>query len=63
MDVEASAHGEVLGKTKSPESPSLDEDRSIGQGDVLGNESVDQVLAAKMRLVNNVSVLCTHGTS
>lgn len=61
MDVESSAaiaRSEALGKTKSAESPSIpEEDRSIGHGDVLGSENVDQVLAAKMNLVNDVSLL------
>ncbi|KAJ5220439.1 Major facilitator superfamily domain general substrate transporter [Penicillium chermesinum] len=57
MDVESSAalaSGEVSSKAKYPNSSAVaDEDRSIDQGDVLGQENVDQTLAAKMNLVND----------
>ena len=44
-------------EAKAGKSPSLAEERSIGHGDhdILGGEKVDQVLAAKMILVNDVS--------
>lgn len=63
MDVEQSAgtfaSSDIADKGKKPIDPSLDEERSIGQGenDVLGGENVDAVLAAKMGLVNDVSFI------
>lgn len=62
MDLESSAGGlaEVMSKekatSKAPNSPSFGE-RSIddGENDLLGGE-VDQVLAAKMVMVNDVGV-------
>ncbi|KAJ5593910.1 uncharacterized protein N7459_000118 [Penicillium hispanicum] len=59
MDVEASAGTLVAAgatdKTKSPSNPSLVEQRSIqhGENDLLGGEKVDEVLAAKMILIND----------
>ncbi|KAJ5115681.1 hypothetical protein N7456_000029 [Penicillium angulare] len=59
MDVEAAAGTTAAtsldGKIKSPSNPSLVDDRSIdhGENDLLGGENVDQVLAAKMVLVND----------
>lgn len=61
MDVEASASSAAAGdKLKSRSNASLAE-RSIapGENDILGGERVDQVLAAKMNLINDVSALGT----
>lgn len=61
MDVEASAGtlaaAGAADKTKSQSIPSLVEERSIqhGENDLLGGEKVDEVLAAKMILINDVS--------
>lgn len=58
MDVEQSA-GTFVDDTdkKKQESPSVEEDRSIehGENDLLGLDQVDEVLAAKMALINDVS--------
>jgi hypothetical protein len=57
MDVEATASTASAGdKFKSRSNTSL-ADRSIahGENDLLGGERVDQVLAAKMNLINDVS--------
>lgn len=45
-------------KEKQQSATSIAEDRSIGHGenDLLGGENVDAVLAAKMILVNDVSM-------
>lgn len=62
MDVEQSAgifaSTHDLDKTKKHGAPSVEEDRSIGHGenDLLGMEKVDEVLAAKMVLINDVSL-------
>lgn len=61
MDVEqsagTSATTSAVDKGKKQEVTSLDEERSIGHGenDLLGGEKVDQALAAKMVLINDVS--------
>lgn len=61
MDVEQSA-GIYASKhdadqTKKQAAPSVDEHRSIehGENDLLGMEKVDEVLAAKMVIINDVS--------
>lgn len=63
MDVEHSAGifgaSQVAEAEKTKQSAtSIPEDRSIGHGenDLLGGENVDAVLAAKMILVNDVSM-------
>lgn len=65
MDVEqsdrifgASQVAEAEKKKKKQSATSIAEDRSIGHGenDLLGGENVDAVLAAKMILVNDVSM-------
>ncbi|KAJ5119223.1 hypothetical protein N7448_010929 [Penicillium atrosanguineum] len=59
MDLEQSAGTlappSITDKGKKPIEPLLEEDRSIrhGENDLLGGESVDAVLAAKMGLVND----------
>ena len=61
MDVEATASTAAAGdKLKSRSNASLAE-RSIahGENDILGGEKVDQVLAAKMNLINDVGSLGT----
>lgn len=64
MDIEQSpgpfgtfASASALDKNKSSCSASITGDRSVqhGDSDLLGGEKVDQVLAAKMILVNDVS--------
>lgn len=61
MDVEAHAGAASAipdYKSKSGSNPpSLGEDRSVGHGenDILGRETVDHVLAAKMVIINDVS--------
>lgn len=71
MDLEQSA-GTISSpsgtdKGKKPIEPSLDGERSIGHGenDILGGENVDAVLAAKMSLVNDVSLdpISVHGNA
>lgn len=64
MDVEQSAgifgasQATAAEKKKKQSATSIAEDRSIGHGenDLLGGENVDAVLAAKMILVNDVSM-------
>jgi hypothetical protein len=62
MDLEQSAgtmsSSGGIDKGKKPIEASLDGERSIGHGenDLLGGEKVDAVLAAKMSLVNDVSL-------
>ena len=59
MDVEANtSSASAADKIKSRSNASLAE-RSIahGENDILGGENVDQVLAAKMTLINDVSPL------
>lgn len=62
MDLEQSAGTlappSITDKGKKLIEPSLEEERSIrhGENDLLGGETVDAVLAAKMALVNDVSL-------